>query len=323
MKLRILAAGLALLSLLVLQALAAEPQISDMRADSGVLEEFRPCGAAFCDKDKVLVVDQAYDDFHIFTLDGRRWRLIPWPGTGKFFYHSALAPLGPEPNTYLMAGSHWHEKNNPRYVYARSYIQKVVLQGENVDAESLKTNLSPDRQLRETGFYGQSVQSPGELTGLAVDLKQKRLFIAWSRVLEPDGTVVLEEAPLEPFLRGDKKGWSFKEVKDKLVPETDPTLGLPYRVSDLAYVPGQGLLVLMCADSPDGKRFGANQIWILRGGFGPARLLMKDLLPGNRAEGLAVRDDGKGLYTLAITCNNNMAETGIPSRLAVFSGVKL
>lgn len=313
--------ALAFLALLAAGARAVETDTpKDMRGDEGLLMDLRPTGAVFLAPDRILVTDARNNQFHIFDPEGRRYRRLDLPRTLPAPWYSGLARM--EDGSFLVTGDHYHDKNVVRYVTAHSVLHRYTLDGERFTDDSAAVNYDPDTALRRTGYFGQTVSAPLKIEGIAVDSRQKRLFLGLSRPVDPSGEVLLYEARLDEVMNL-KRDLDLKDVKAKLTPETEPSLGVPFHVSDLCYVPGKGLLVLMASQSADGKRFGSNQLWLLRGGFGPARLVARELAPGNRAAGVAVREDGSGAYTLALTFDNNPEETGTPSRLLILPGVKL
>lgn len=312
---------LTLLALVQAAALAVETDTpQDLRGDEGLLKDIRPTGAVFLAPDRILVSDARYNQFHVFDPTGRRYVRLDYPTNIPMPWYNGLAQL--DDSSFLAMGSHYHEKNVTRFLTNRGVLHRYQLQGDSFTPDSGEVNYDPDTALRKTGHFGQTVQDPLEIGGLAVDPKQKRLFLGLSRPLGPDGTVTIYEARL-PEVMARKRDLEFKDVKSKLVPPVEPALGEKFFLSDLAYVPGKGLLVLMASQSADGKRFGSNQLWFLRGGFGPAKMLAQEIAPGNRATGLAVREEAKGLYTLALVCDNDAEVTGIPSRILMMKGFKL
>ncbi|MEW6284308.1 MAG: hypothetical protein AB1758_37180 [Candidatus Eremiobacterota bacterium] len=292
----------------------------DLRGDSGLLMELKPTGVVWYGPDQLLVCDERFNDFHIFDLQGRRFKLLEYPRNLPIACYSALTPL--DDKVYLAAGSHYHDKNNVRYVNARAVIHRAAVSYESLDPSTGETNWSPDRALRTTGNFGESPRHQLYLQGLAIDPKQKRVFFGVSRPLTDQGTILIYEGKLDPFLARDKD-FELKELKTDLKPALDPATGTPYHLADLTYVPGEGLLILLASQAPGGKSFGSSQLWMLRGGFAPPKLILKDIAPGNRGAGVAVRKEKDRLYTVAITFDNDPEETQIPSRLLILPGVKI
>jgi len=191
--------------------------------------------------------------------------------------------------------------------------------------ESAKENYRPDRALRSCGFYGESTDVNGEITGMAIDAKHNRVFFAFDKCLAKDGTVVLFEGAWDKFLaRSD--AFELKFVKTDLKPQVDPNTNTAYQLSDIAYIPDKGLALLLCSESNESKSFGFNQLWFMKGGFGPAKLVEKDLALGNRATGLAIRSGAgaaKDTYDTVLVCDNNMEDSRIPARLVFLKGLRL
>lgn len=302
-------------------AWSEEIKASDMRGDMGLLEDFGPTGAAWLPDGKVFVCDRRYTVFHIFDVDGRRYRFLDHPQKMGEANFSGLCHW--KDNRFFVTGSHYHIKNNPRFVENRSVMHQIILQPEQLDPESGKENYRPDTALRASGFYGESVETPGEITGMAFDVKQNRVFFGFDKCLAKDGTVVLLEGPLDKFL-AKAPDFSLKFLKSDLKPAVDANTSTQYQLSDLAYVPGKGLVLLLSADTNEAKQFGYNQLWFMKGGFGPAKLVLKDIAPGNRGSGLAVRPSAvKDEFEAVVVCDNNMEDSRIPSRLLVIKGLRL
>ena len=300
---------------------AQEIKTSDMRGDMGLMEDFGPTGACWLSDGKVLVCDRRYTVFHIFDTDGRRYRFLDDPqklGEANF---SAICHW--KDNRYFVTGSHYQFKNNTRYVESRSVIQEISLQNEQIDPESGKDNYHPDTALRASGFYGESVDTPGEITGMAMDPKHNRIFFGMDKCLAKDGTVVLLEGPLDKFL-ARSRDFELKFLKSGLKPAIDANTNNPYQLSDLAYVPDQGLVLLFSAETNESKQFGYNQVWFMKGGFGPAKPVLKDIAPGNRGSGIALRPGAKkGEYEAVVVCDNNMEDSRIPSRIIYIPSLHL
>jgi hypothetical protein len=294
---------------------------TDMRGDTGLLEDFGPTGACWVGKNQLLVSDRRYTMLHLFDTEGRRFRYMEYPqklGDANF---NALCHW--KADSYFVAGSHFHVKNHPRYVESRSVVLKFNLVGEQLVADPARVNYRPDQALRSSGFYGESSEQNGEITGLAFDAKHNRVFLSLSRCLAADGSVVVLEGKLDAFLARQPE-LELKPLKTGLKPGIDPRTGSEYNLTDLAYVPDKGLVLLLSSETNEGRNFGANQLWYLRGGFGPAHLLHKDLAAGNRGTALAVRPGpGRDEYEAVIVCDNNMEDSRIPSRMLHLRGLKL
>lgn len=319
-KFQLMKKTLLALLLLVTPAFAQDIQVSDMRSDMGLMEDFGPTGAVFLPDGKLFICDRRYTVFHIFDLDGRRYRFLEHPQKMGEANFSGLCHW--KDNRYFVTGSHYHFKNSTRFVENRSVMNQMILQGEQLDPESGKENYRPDTALRSTGFYGESVDSPGEITGMAFDVKHNRIFFSMDKCLAKDGTVVLLEGKLDKFL-AKAPDFELKFLKSDLKPGYDPNTGTQYQLNDLAYVPDKGLVLLLSAETDESKRFGYNQLWFMKGGFGPARLVHKDLAPGNRGAGLAIRPSPvKDQYECAIVCDNNMEDSRIPSRILYLKALR-
>lgn len=312
---------LTLLAVLSAGALAAETDSpKDMRGDEGILMDLRPTGAIYLAPDRILIADSNNNQFHIFDPEGRRYLRLDLPRELPAPWYSGLASL--EDQAFLVTGDHFHEKNVVRFVGAHSVVHRYVLEGERFSQDSAAVNYDPNIALRRTGLLGQTVKTPMKVEGIAVDSKQKRVFFGLSRPLDEEGSVRIFEARQEQVM-GQDKHLELHDVKPQLTPDVEEAVGQRFHLSDLCYVPGKGLLVLLASQSSDGRRFGSNQIWFLPGGFGPARVVARDLAAGNRAAGLAVREDGHNTYEMALTCDNDPERTGMPSRLVILKGIKL
>ncbi len=294
--------------------------IYDLRASDGLLMDFRPNGVVWLDGSRLFMVDRRYNAFAVFNTRGERIRYIEPPQDIPLADYTSVAPL--DKYTLFVCGSHYHRKNNPRFLFARSVIHKLDLVGEGVSGDSADTNYSPDLALRATHYYGSTPRAQMEIQGLAIDKKHNRLWIGLARPLAVDGTVLIYEAPLDKFLARDKK-LRFKKVKTGLKPEIEPACGTPFHLSDLVYVEGRGLVLLLTADADRGRRFCSNQIWFMPGGFGPAKLIRKELVPGNRCTGIALYPIDKWNYRVALVADNNPEETHIPSRLIMLDRLRL
>lgn len=293
----------------------------DMRGDMGVLQDFGPRGVCWMPDGQLLVADRRYTVFHIFDTQGRRFLYMSHPDSKQpeaYYNGMCVMPDG----KYLVAGSHYHVKNNPRYVTAHSVIHLMKIEGEAFSADSGKVNYSPDTALRKTGYYGDSADQHLEISGIAVDAPGNRVFLACTHPMMPDGTFTIFEGKLDKFqLRSDD--FQLEVVKTGLVPPIDTNLMTPYLLSDITYVPNKGLVLLLASQSSTESTFGDNQIYFMKGGFGPAKLVQKDLAKGNRATGIAVRP-GKveDEYEAAIVCDNKMEDTKVPSRLLMLQGLR-
>lgn len=319
---------LCLLLLLLAPAWAQTPQLFEMRGDQGIMEDFGPTGAAWMPDGHVFVVDRRYNAFHIFDTQGRRFRFLEYPvATSGVCNYSGVARLNDQ--VMYAIGPHWAKENDVRFLSARSVVHKLQLVSEGKFSEdSCKVNLDPDRGFRSTGYYGSSVPKEKRLmvSGMTMDPKHNRVFVSCSRPLAPDGTVLVLQGPLDKFMAADSS-FEFEILKTGLKPETDAATGQPYYCSDIEYVEDKGIVLLMTTfsgeDLTDQLKFGSNQLWFLKGGFGPAKPILKGFAPGNRATGLTMKPEDKWKYTACIVCDNDMEDTKIPSRMCILNGVQL
>lgn len=298
----------------------ATPAVYDFRGPEGMLMEFRPSGAVWLDENRLFVVDNRFNAFGVFDTQGNRIRYIEHPQNLALAEYSAVAPL--DDKTLFVTGSHYHEKNNTRYLYPRSVMHRLDLMGETVTASSADTNYSPDRALRATEYYGSSPKAQMQIQGLAIDQKHNRMWIGLSQPLAEDGTILIYQAPLDEFLER-KETLEFERVKTEIKPEIEPACGTQFHLSDLVYVPDKGLVLLLTADADEGRRFCSNQIWFMKGGFGPAKLVGKEIAPGNRCTGIALWPTDKWNFRVALVADNNPEETRIPSRLILLDALRL
>ena len=293
----------------------------DMRGDMGVLEDFGPRGVCWTPDGQLFVVDRRYTVFHIFDTQGRRYRFLnhPEPAIPEASFSGVCVMPG---GKYLATGNHYHVKNSPRYLTAHSVMHLMELAGEAFTPESGKINYSPDSALRATGYYGDSPDQRMEISGIAVDPAHNRIFIGCSQPLMPDGTVTIFEGKLDKFLlRSDDFKWDV--LKTGLKPPVEPALNKPMYLSDITYVPDRGLVLLMASQNSEEKIYGSSQIWFMRGGAGVAKLVQKELAPGNRATGIAIRATTNGEFEAAVVCDNRMEDTKIPNRLVMLRGLRL
>ncbi|MBI3927500.1 MAG: hypothetical protein HY319_18320 [Armatimonadetes bacterium] len=106
------------------------PAVFDLHGDSGILNELRPTGVAWLDQGRLFVVDRRYNAFAIFDPQGRRIGYIEPNREMALAEYSALGQL--EPNVLFAAGSHYHDKNNTRYLYPRSVMHRIEVTGSQM-----------------------------------------------------------------------------------------------------------------------------------------------------------------------------------------------
>lgn len=311
--------GRVLALLLVLLWLPALGQPVPLTADGAPLEDFGPTGVAWLPDGSLFVCDRRYNTFHIFDTRGRRLKYLGHPrGDIGHAWYNALARF--DAKTFFAAGSHYHIENNVRYVNNRSVIHKLqpvwpTSPDREWGPDSGELNFSPDQALRATGYYGESPQVTIEVSGLAFDTRTGRYFLGCSQPRARDGTVLLWVGKTAELLRRPPRQ-TLAPVRTGLKPAVGVFL------ADLDYVPGKGLALLLTSATGEGDslRFGSSQVWLLPGGHnGRARLLAKDVAPGNRATGMAWRAVGQGNYRVALVCDNDLETTKIPSRLVLLT----
>ncbi len=321
---------LLLLVLLFAPAWGQTPEIYEMRSDQGIMEDFGPTGAAWMPDGHVFVTDRRYNLFHVFDTQGRRFRALDYPLTrgSAVCNYSGVGRLNDQ--VMYAIGPHAAKQNDVRFLTARSVVHKVQLISEGKFSEdSCQVNLDPDTAFAATGYYGESVPKEKRIlvSGLTMDPKHNRVFVACARPLAPDGTVLILQGQLDKFIAADKS-FTFEVLKTGLKPETDPATGQPYFLSDIEYVEDKGIVMLMTSfsgeDLTDQMHFGSNQLWFLKGGLAPAKPILKGFAPGNRATGLSLKPEGdKWKYTAVIVCDNDMEDTKIPSRMVLLKGIQL
>lgn len=296
----------------------------DMRGDEGVMMDFKPTGVEWFSDKLLFVVDEQWNAFHIFDLEGRRFRFVEFPKVKSPAFYAGVDTL--EENEFFVTGCHYHKKNRPRYLWQRSVIHRITMEGEEVGEGSVEDNYSPDTGLRKTRLYGASPREQMEISGIAFDKKQKRVFFSLRQPLDEDGNAMIMVGKLDEFLER-KKDMELEFLKTELKPPTEPTCKTQFYISDIDYVSGRGLVILLTTqmgeDQTEELKFCSNQIWFMPGGIHKARMLTKELAPGNRATGIALRPVDKWTYEAAVVCNNDPEYTKIPSRLFLIDGLKL
>ncbi len=284
----------------------------DLRGDQGVLMDLRPTGVEWLPGDRLFVVDQRYNAFHIFDKEGRRFRFVEFPRMLGPAFYAGTARM--DDSTFFVTGSHYHEKNNQRYLRQRAVIHKIQLRGEDLVEGSAETDYSPDIGFRKTRLYGSTPAEQMEISGMGMDQKHNRVFFGLRRPLSDAGNILLLVGPLDEFLARDKD-IEFDLVDTGLKPPVEPACSTTFYLSDLEYIPGRGVVLLLTADADGGHRFCSNQIWFMKGGFPPAKLVRQEIAPGNRATGMALRKIDAWNYSAALVCDHDPEETGTPSRL--------
>jgi hypothetical protein len=309
MKLRTLLFGIFLG--LVPATVAAEPAIP-LRGDLGVLTDFRPNAAAWLSDDRILLADLRYNNLQIFDLQGRRFRLFEAPSIKAPAQYVGLAKISDD--EFLALGSHYHEQNHPRYRTQRSTMQRIHLDGE--DLQQPEHNMSPVESLRRTRMWGASPVRQLEFCGIAVDHERN---LAWFGLAKPDSeqkTLTLLTCPLDKLLAEDPN-LEFSEVDTGFALPDDGPCGLPSYLADIALLDDGSLMFLVTADDMEGKRFCSNSLWHWSPETRETTLVRDNLAMENRAKGMAVRSVGDGTYKIALVCDNDTEVTGIPATLVV------
>lgn len=308
------------LSWLILPTAAVAEEIYDMRGDEGVLMDFEPTGVQWLSPDRLFVVDKRWNAFHIFDTKGRRFRFIEFPKVTSPAFYASVAQL--EKDVFFAIGTHYHNKNNPRYLRQRAVIHKIMLDGEFLKDGSVEENFSPDMGLRKTRLFGQTPREQMEISGIAFDKKHNRFFFSLKMPLDENGEAIIFTGPLDKFLERDPE-LELERVKTELKPPIEPACQTQTYVSDIEYVPGRGLVLLLTAEASGGFRYCSNQIWFLPGGFGKAKMVKHELAPQNRATGISLWQIDDWNYKAALVCDNNPEESKTPSRLVLVDNVQL
>ena len=317
---RYLTVFLCLISFCATPAVADE--IFDMRGDTGLLMDLKPTGVKWLNDELVFVVDEQWNAFHLFDLKGRRYRFVEFPKIKSPAFYAGVAELGPQ--EFFVTGSHYHPKNRERYVWQRSVIHRILLRGEEVGEDSVTENYSPDFGFRKTRLYGSSPKKNMnmEVSGIAFDKKQRRVFFSLRRPLNEKGEAILLVGNLDEFLER-KERMEFEIVSTELKPPIESSCSTQTYVSDIEYIAGRGLVMLLTAEADGGFRFCSNQIWFMPAGLRKPKLVKENIAPGNRATGIALRVVDKWSYQAVLVCNNNPKESNIPSRMLLVDDIRL
>ena len=296
-------------------ALAESPV--DMRGDEGPLMEIQPQAVEWLTDDLLLVSGSHRNNLQIFDTSGRRFRLFDAASNSAPAHFVGLDRISED--EFLILGSHYHEKNHPRYRKQRSRLHKfqLDLDTETVTLDDFKENISPLEALRKTRMWGSTPLRQLEFCGIAVN---KRKDLVWFGLTQPEsekGNLALLRCSLKGLLAQDEDP-EFTEVDTGFKLPLEERCQLPTYLTDLAVLDDGSLLLLLTADDIEGKRFCTNSLYRWVPG-GKATLVKKDLAPENRATGLAVKSLGGGQYRVALVCDNVASETKVPPRLVVLS----
>jgi hypothetical protein len=294
-------------------ALAESPV--PLRGDKGPLMDFQPQAVEWLTDDLLLISDSHRNNLQIFDTDGRRFRLFD-AATNKAPAHCVGLDRLTE-DEFLILGSHYHEKNHPRYRKQRSRLHKFQLDvgTETLSLDDFKENISPLGALRMTRMWGMTPKRQLEFCGIAAN---RRKDIVWFGLTQPKsekGNLSLLRCSLKELLAKDED-LEFTEVDTGFEIPVEGRCQLPMYLSDLDVLDDGSLLLLLTADDIEGKRFCTNSLYRWTPGR-KATLVKKDLAPENRAMGLAVKSLGSGKYRIALVCDNVAHETEVPPRLVV------
>jgi hypothetical protein len=287
------------------------------RGDRGLLDNFRPHAAVWLSEDRILVADQRFNNLQIFDTEGRRFRLFDAASNAGPAHFVGMTQLGP--NEFLILGSHYHEKNHPRYRDQRSRIHRFYLdlEKEELRLEDLEVNLSPDEPLRKTRMYGSTPLRQLEFAGIGVDEKKDIVWFGLAQPKSEEGNLALLRCSLQDLLT-QNEDLEFTEVDTGFALPLETRCQLSQYLTDLKVLDDGSLLFLTTADDLQGKRLCTNTLWR----YVPGREVVKvkdELVPENRATGMALKSLGGGEYRLALVCDNVTEETGLPSRLVILN----
>ncbi len=265
--------------------------------------------------DLILVSDQRFNNLQTFDLKGRRFRLFDAATNKAPAQFVGMAPLADD--EFLILGSHYHEKNHPRYVDQRSRIHKFHfdVDKEELRLEDFKLNLSPQDALRKTRMWGSTPKRQLQFAGIGVDKAKDAVWFGLAKPDSESGSLALLRCSLKQLLSQDED-LEFTEVDTGFKLPLEKRSSRPMYLTDLEVLDDGSLLFLLTADDLEGKRFCTNSLWRWKPG-GKAVMVKEDLAAENRATGMAVRHLGGGRYKVALVCDNVTYETGIPARLVV------
>lgn len=277
--------------------------------------DFKPQAAEWLSDELILISGSDLNNLQIFDVDGRRFRLFDAASNKPPAHFVGLDRL--EGDEFLILGSHYHEKNHPRYRNQRSRLHKfsLNLETETVTLDDFKENISPLEPLRKTRMWGQTPLRQLEFCGIAANRRRDILWFGLTQPKSEKGNLALLRCSLKGVLE-QKEDLEFTEVDTSFQVPDEERCQLPSYLTDLEVLDDGSLLLLFTADDIEGKRLCTNSLYRWVPG-GKATLVKKDLAPENRATGMAVKSLGKGSYRIALVCDNVASETGIPPRLVV------
>ena len=300
---------------LPLTALAESPY--EFRGDQGPLADFQPQAAEWLADDRLLISDSHRNNLQIFDTQGRRFRLFDAATNKAPAHFVGLDRLSEE--EFLILGSHYHEKNHPRYRDQRSRLHKFFLdfEKEELILSDFEANLSPKEPLRNTRMWGSTPKRQLQFCGVATDQERNLAWFGLQRPETETGHLSLLSCPLDKLLAVDES-LEFTEVDTGFELPLEKRSQRPMYLTDIECLDDGSLLLLLSADDVEGKRLCTNSLYRYVPG-GSAVLMKEDLAPQNRATGMAVKSLGNGVYKIALVCDNMTSETGIPSRLVILS----
>ncbi len=287
-----------------------------MRGERGIIPDYQPNAAVWLSEDRILVADKRFNNMQIFDTEGRRYRLYDAPRISAPVQYVGMARL--DEQTFLAVGSHYHDKNHPRYLSQRSQLHKFRLLDEDLILGDFEENISPVESFRMLRLWGATPLRQMEIAGLGVDVARDKIWFGLRQPASEDGNLSLLTASLKEVL---------EEKKDLEVREVDTSFRLPLEercqrqtyLTDLEVLDDGSLLLLLTADDLEAKRFCTNSLWRWRPGRSAERIA-DDLAPGERATGMAVASLGNGSYRVALVCDNEPQETNnMPAKLVILS----
>lgn len=261
------------------------------------------------------MADIRFNNLQIFDAEGRRYRLFDAAtnhGPAQFVGLDQY-----DKDEFLILGSHYHEKNHPRYRKQRSRFHKfrLYVDREDLILDDLRQNISPLKALRMTRMWGSTPKRQLQFEGFGIN---KARDIAWFGLAKPvseKGNISLLRCSLKGLLKQDEE-LEFFEVDTGLKVPLEKRTQRPMYLTDLEVLDDGSLLLLLTADDLDGGRLCTNSLYRWAPGR-KATLVKEELAPENRATGMAVRHLGKGSYKIALVCDNAKDQTELPPRLVI------
>lgn len=309
--------ALIVLILCLFPALVTAESTFELRGDQGVLVDLRPQAVLWLSENRLLVSDLMLNDLHVFDTEGRRYQQYGAPDGKAPAQYVGLTRLAED--EFLALGSHYHDKNHPRYRKQRTRLHKFGLKWETLSQADFDINLSPERALTQMRLWGSSPLRQVEFCGLDVDRAKDAVWFGMRSPESEGGGVSLLRCSLKKLLAQDPE-LELREIETKFKPPLEERCQLPLYLTDLAILDDGSFLFLLTADDTENGRLCANSLWHWRPG-GKAIEVKKDLALQNRATGLAVRSLGKRQYQVALVCDNDYEHTKEPPRLVILGDV--